>query len=233
MADQIAVLAALDEPARRRLYEAVRAANRPITREEAARATGISRKLAAFHLDKLVAVGLLATAEPVGPRQVGRAPKAYEPVRDAVQASVPARNFADLASILLDGIGAQRRDETTLAASMRIATSRGESIGRSVGRRRNTAPDGPNEAVARVRVALGDVGYEPYDAPDGALGLRNCPFHPLAVDHRDFVCAINGAFLSGLLAGARAEGLAVVPRVPRTQCCAEIRPRVRDNGAHE
>ncbi|MDP8929787.1 MAG: hypothetical protein M3O70_14755, partial [Actinomycetota bacterium] len=70
----LAAVAALADQLRRRLYEFVRRAHRPITREEAAASVGISRKLAAFHLDKLVEVGLLrAHYEPVGGiRKVGR-----------------------------------------------------------------------------------------------------------------------------------------------------------------
>jgi len=55
----LATLAVLSEEMRWRLYALVRAAHRPVSREEAAASTGISRKLAAFHLDKLVSAGLL------------------------------------------------------------------------------------------------------------------------------------------------------------------------------
>jgi predicted ArsR family transcriptional regulator len=233
MVDQIAALAALDEIARRRLYDAVRAAGRPLTREEAAQATGISRKLAAFHLDKLVAVGLLTTATKAGPRQVGRAPKAYEPVPDAVQVSVPPRAYADLASILLDAINEQRRDESVAASSQRVATARGEALGRLVSKRRRRRSQGLQGRLATVRAALTEAGYEPYDAPDLALRLRNCPFHPLAQGHPDFVCAVNGAFLAGLLEGAQADQFDVVAQTPQGHCCAEIRARVGDNDAHD
>lgn len=52
---------------------------------------GISRKLAAFHLDKLVEVGLLqATHECVGHvRKVGRLSKVYQPTRTIVRISIP------------------------------------------------------------------------------------------------------------------------------------------------
>src|SRR5205814_6965297 len=50
----LTTLAVLTEEMRWRLYSFVRAAHRPVSREEAAASTGISRKLAAFHLDKLV-----------------------------------------------------------------------------------------------------------------------------------------------------------------------------------
>lgn len=224
MAEEITAIAALDEPVRKALYDAVRDADHALTREEAAAATGISRKLAAFHLDKLVDVGLLVTAPAPGPRQVGRAPKAYRSSPAAVQVSVPPRTYADLAAILLDAIEQQGPGEHLSDVCRRVAGDRGTAFGRI---RR------PGSAAVRVRAALTDAGYEPDTAPDGSLRLRNCPFHPLAEQHTDFVCGVNGAFLTGLLDGTRAPGLEVVAKEPAGQCCAEIRARVRDNGAHD
>src|SRR2546423_9971891 len=52
-------LAALEDQTRRRLYELVAAADAPLTRDDAAAATGIGRSLTAYHLDRLAAHGLL------------------------------------------------------------------------------------------------------------------------------------------------------------------------------
>ena len=49
----------LDEPTRRALYDWVVRAGRGVGRDEAASGVGVSRALAAFHLDRLVAAGLL------------------------------------------------------------------------------------------------------------------------------------------------------------------------------
>lgn len=63
----LVAVAALSDELRRRMYGFIRRVGRPVSREEAAKSVGISRKLAAFHLDKLVEVGLLrARYEPVG-----------------------------------------------------------------------------------------------------------------------------------------------------------------------
>src|SRR6516225_117313 len=74
----IRAIAALDDDLRRGMYAFIRAARRPVTRDEAAAAVGISRKLAAFHLDKLVDAGALRARYQAAGR-VGRAPKVYEP----------------------------------------------------------------------------------------------------------------------------------------------------------
>ncbi|MGH3670237.1 MAG: helix-turn-helix domain-containing protein [Pseudonocardiaceae bacterium] len=74
-----AVIAALHHPMRAKLYGFIRRERRPVTREQAATAIGISPKLAAFHLGQLVDVGLLHANDLITPgrRGPGRAPKAY------------------------------------------------------------------------------------------------------------------------------------------------------------
>ena len=59
--DPINAVALLDEPTRRRLYDVVASADAPVGRDQAASAIGISRELAAFHLDRLADAGLLET----------------------------------------------------------------------------------------------------------------------------------------------------------------------------
>ena len=90
----IRAVAALDDELRRGMYAFIRAARRPVTRDEAAAAVGISRKLAAFHLDKLVDAGVLRTAAPqaAAERKVGRKPKVYEPAGTDLRLSIPPRS---------------------------------------------------------------------------------------------------------------------------------------------
>src|SRR5690348_16796535 len=90
-------IAVLDEDLRRRMYLYIRGQRRPVTRDEAAREIGISRKLAAFHLDKMVERGLLITsyARPEGRsgRGAGRTSKRYEPSDLQVEVSIPERRY--------------------------------------------------------------------------------------------------------------------------------------------
>ena len=103
---QLAAIALLADELRQRLYRFVAAQPNPVTRDQAAAAVGISRKLAAFHLDKLTAAGLLETAAPdpasrrPGP---GRAPKAYQPAAAEVAVSVPQRRYDLLGEVLAPG----------------------------------------------------------------------------------------------------------------------------------
>ena len=102
----ITAIAALGDEQRRRLFSYVQRAHRPVSREEAAASVGISRKLAAHHLDKLVAAGLLeARFGPLGGiRKVGRAPKLYLLAEPGIQISIPERRHEELARILLDAV---------------------------------------------------------------------------------------------------------------------------------
>src|SRR4051794_14547108 len=56
---QVAAVAALAEPTRRRLYEYVVRRPHPVSRDDVAGALGVPRPTAAFHLDRLVSDGLL------------------------------------------------------------------------------------------------------------------------------------------------------------------------------
>src|SRR5205814_1271853 len=62
---QIEAISLLEEPLRRRLYDYVRDRHSAVGRDEAAGACGISRGLAAFHLDRLAEAGILLRNCPV------------------------------------------------------------------------------------------------------------------------------------------------------------------------
>ena len=109
-------LGALEDELRRNLYLFVRSQGRPVNRDDAAAATGISRKLAAFHLDKLVDRGLLTTsfARPPGRggRGAGRTSKYYEPSDRRIDVTIPERRYDVLSSLLLRALRARSNDET-------------------------------------------------------------------------------------------------------------------------
>ncbi|HET9143286.1 MAG TPA: transcriptional regulator, partial [Actinophytocola sp.] len=113
------------------MYAFIRRVRRPVTRDEAAAAVGISRKLAAFHLDKLVDAGLLrARFESVGGlRKVGRTPKVYEPTEIDIRVNIPERQHEVLADVLLDAVLTESAGETARDAALRVAARRGEEEG--------------------------------------------------------------------------------------------------------
>src|SRR3954468_5912533 len=126
----VAAVAALHDDVRRALYEHVRAAGAPVSREEAATAVGISRKLAAFHLDKLVELGVLSSGfGPASGRRVGRAPRLYQPAAEDIAVRVPERRPELLASILVEAVATEEPGERAEDTALRIAHHRGASTG--------------------------------------------------------------------------------------------------------
>ena len=220
----LATLAVLSEEMRWRLYAVVRAAHRPVSREEAAAGTGISRKLAAFHLDKLVGAGLLRARydAPLGPRRVGRTPKTYEPSGADIAISIPARHHDVLAGILIDAVRAGAAGEDALAAAARVARARGTEQGASQRERLRPGRLGAERALTVAGEILGECGYEPQREGPTQLRLRNCPFHPLADGARDVVCVVNQAYVSGLLDGLGATSAEAVPDNDPGMCCVRL-----------
>jgi predicted ArsR family transcriptional regulator len=211
MGDRWSGVAALVDLSRRALYDYVRRADHPVTREEAADAHGLSRNLTAFHLDKLVESGLLHAryeTPPDQPRGRGRAPKVYEAAGDGVAVTIPERRYELIAEILADAVA----DNPTQAdqAARHHAHQRGYDLG------------------TRVRAANGDIvavlatlGFEPQLEP-GRVLLHNCPFHSLAVRQTPLVCGINHAFLAGLLDGAGRTDVRALLEPRPGACCVQL-----------
>ena len=78
------------------------------------------------------------------------------------------------------------------------------------------------DAAGLVADALRVHGFEPWTDSDGAVGLRNCPFHRLAEQHRDIVCGMNLALVEGLVAGLGAGGMRPALEPRPGQCCVVI-----------
>ncbi|KAB8197440.1 helix-turn-helix domain-containing protein [Nonomuraea phyllanthi] len=222
--EAVRAVAALDDELRRRMYAFIRQSQEPVTRDEAAQSVGISRKLAAFHLDKLVEVGLLVAtyAQPGGIRKVGRAPKLYQPSDLQVQVSIPPREHSLLAEILLDAVRGQRPEESGPQAAVRVAGDRGRELGQAERRRLKPGRLGTERALTYVGHMLERHGFEPSRVAPTRLRLDNCPFHPLAAKDPDLVCGINHAFLTAYCEGLGATTVktALVPRPGA--CCVEL-----------
>src|SRR2546423_55622 len=108
VASQISAIAALNEPIRRALYAYVLEQPGPVGRDEAAEAVGITRELAAFHLDKLLEEGLLDVeyrrlSGRSGPG-AGRPAKLYHPSRRQVQVILPGRHYELAARLMAEAL---------------------------------------------------------------------------------------------------------------------------------
>jgi predicted ArsR family transcriptional regulator len=214
----------LADDLRREMYLFIREQARPVSRDEAAEAVGISRKLAAFHLDKLVDKGLLKAhyrrlSGRSGPG-AGRPSKVYEPAEGEVSVTIPSRSYDFVGGLLVSALErspAKSRDEVRAAA-----WEEGRLLGRQVRREKRLRSASPKRLQAVAREVLYDRGYEPYSDESGTLRLRNCPFHALAQQSKEIVCGLNHAFISGLLSGLDGHRLDATLEPEPGQCCVRV-----------
>jgi predicted ArsR family transcriptional regulator len=217
---ELAALAPLADPVRRRLYLHVAASPDAVGREDAAAAVGVTRALAAFHLDRLVAAGLLRTefqrrSGRTGPG-AGRPAKLYRRAAEGHSVSLPARNYQLAATLFAEAI-AEPNGEDVPTRVREEARAYGRATGEAIAAHR------PATTAEELRAALVDEGYEPRS--DGAvIRLGNCPFHALAQAHRDLTCGMNLALMTGLLEGLSTRGWrASLDPQPGT-CCVAFEP---------
>jgi predicted ArsR family transcriptional regulator len=223
----LASLSSLDDPVRRRLYAVVAGHSEPVGRDEAAEAAGISRALAAYHLDKLVEAGLLtATYERPDGRTgpgAGRPAKLYSRSDREFAVTVPPREYELAARLLVRAVETDPGGGSR-AALHTAAYQLGQDIGSQVGSGRSSRSDAGGEvpALRDLETALAGHGYEPERGRDAITRLRNCPFHQLAQQHRDTVCGMNLALIDGMTAGLQASTLRPVLDPQPGYCCVTI-----------
>lgn len=196
----------LQEPVRRAVYEYVSAQVDPVGRDAVAGAVGVGRTLAAFHLDKLAAAGLLTIsfARPPGRTGpgAGRPAKLYRRAPDELTVSVPPREYRALAGILAEALEDAGADEAAVRAAYRRGLAQ--------------APAG--DLVEH----LAGLGYEPV-VDESEIRLRNCPFGTVAHEFPPLVCGLNLGLVRGMLAGCgRPESDARLDPGP-AGCCVAIR----------
>jgi predicted ArsR family transcriptional regulator len=224
--ERLETTGALADDLRRRLYLFIRDRRRPVGRDEAAQAVGISRKLAAFHLDKLVERDLLTAhymrlSGKTGPG-AGRPSKVYEPSERDVSVSIPYRSYEVVGDILLDALESTPESGSPATAVKDAAFEQGEALGNRIRgdlRRRPISAGAQADIVAEI---LSERGYEPYRDEGGNIRLNNCPFHRLAQRSPELVCGLNYSFVDGLLGGLGVESLAASLDPRPGECCVQI-----------
>ena len=208
-------LAPLAEPIRRALYAYVATQVEAVDRDAAAAAVGIGRPLAAFHLDRLAASGLLEVeyhrrSGRTGPG-AGRPAKFYRRSRAETSVSLPPRQYDEAAEILAAGV---ERSDAARAEALAAARRRGHEL----------AEEQPGRDRDSLLAGLAARGYEPFATADGGIGLRNCPFDRLATDHRELTCSLNLALLSAAVEDFDEAGLRPNAVPPLGTCCVALSP---------
>jgi predicted ArsR family transcriptional regulator len=198
--DPLKALSALGDATRRAVYDHVSRQADPVSRDEAATAAGIGRTLAAYHLDRLAAEGLLTVTYErrwgrSGPG-AGRPAKLYARAEREISVSVPPRDYHIAARLLADAAASDTEGHTRHAL-----TAAAERLGHEIARE---APP-----AAQLEPLLRERGYE--------------PFHAVAQRHPEIVCEMNLALLGGVVAGLRDCGLTATLEPGPGRCCVAIR----------
>jgi predicted ArsR family transcriptional regulator len=217
-AAQVGRVGALAEPARRDLYLYVVGRPEPVSRDQAAADVGVARHTAKFHLDKLVAEGLLSTefrrlSGRTGPG-AGRPTKLYRRAERQIAVTLPERHYDLAGQILASAIEEAARSGIPVVEAVQVAAA---AAGRRIGSGRGT----PVRSLDDVVRVLSGNGYEPR-IEDAAVVLANCPFHALARDHTALVCGMNLHLLGALLDVL--GGTEVHPRLEPAphRCCVVV-----------
>jgi predicted ArsR family transcriptional regulator len=225
--ERITGVASLAEPQRRALYRFVVSRSDAVGKDEAAAAMGVARSVAAFHLDRLVADGLLTTEfrRLTGRRGpgAGRPAKLYRRAPGELTVSLPARRY-DLAARLLAAAVRQATDTGTPVANAltRVANEQGHHLGERARAKAGKRP-GRSALLDAALAVLEDQGYEP--RPDGdEIVLANCPFHALVDEQRELVCGMNHDLLCGLADAVGDDVLTAHIEPSEGYCCVRLRP---------
>ncbi|MFC7110983.1 helix-turn-helix transcriptional regulator [Nonomuraea rubra] len=172
------------------------------------------RNTVSFHLDKLVAEGLL---EAVYQRRTGRTgpgagrpAKLYRRAPGQIAVSLPDRRYETAAHLLADAL---QEAHASGEPPRTVLDRRARELGRELGRNARTG----------LMEALEALGFEPRAAGD-TIALVNCPFHNLAQRHTELVCGMNLCLVSGLLEGLAATDVTARLEPAPEHCCVRLHP---------
>lgn len=181
---------------------------------------GLHANTVRFHLDRLVAEGLVLRhveerTEPGRPRLEFRAVARPDAQRDQ-------RSYRLLAEILASFVTGAVPDPAA------AATEAGRRWGHYLTER--PAPyqrTSEEEAVTELLNTLSEIGFAPELSPDESHGkvlLRHCPFLEVAEAHREVVCSVHLGLMQGALEEVRAPVTAdrLEPFVEPSLCVAHL-----------
>lgn len=223
-------VAALADPTRRKLYGFVARQTDAVSRDDVANAIGVTRAMAAFHLDKLVDAGLLRPEYRrlfgrAGPG-AGRPSKLYRRSRRRFDVTIPTRDHQ-----LLSGLLARALSPGPDASSPEVV---GHDYGNALGataRRRITGRRTDDRLIGCLEDVLADLGFEPTRSSGGEVWARNCPFDPVSRRFPSVVCSTAVAVVRGLIDGLGGGGMRVRREERSGWCCVIAAPAASDRAA--
>lgn len=197
------LVAALGDGTRRRVFFTVREADALMGKDEVAEAVGITRRLAGFHLDKLVEQGFLRAefqrrTGRTGPG-AGRPAKLYALAEAEQQSRLEVKHYELLAELLLRAMS-DRSGEDPQEVLERV----GYEFGRELGEAERKAGRSPSyqsttDAVMGVVGVLTRFGFGATAEEDGRITARACPFEEMAKVDPVRVCGLDRAIWRGVL----------------------------------
>lgn len=237
-------VALLGSPVRRGVVDELAALDQEgraegLTAAELGERLGLHTTTIRFHVDQLVAAGVL-DSHFVRNGGVGRPSKKYVLREDPLAASArqAGRPFEVLAGLLTTTLSVEESQRLTPEeAGVRWATRRAEQVAAvrtavlgEAGSEAAPQGTGSRDAkVAEVIALLGEWGYTPQTHPleDGSgveVTLRDCPFLDLARSHPDVVCGVHRGLLRGALAavGEPDARISLEPFVGPDTCRARL-----------
>ena len=223
--DPVDAIALLHDPNRRRLYQLISDATGPIGRDAAASALGISRELAAFHLDRLVDAGLLETEyRRLGDRRgpgAGRPAKLYRRSAAEIALSMPPRAYDRAASRFAEALrkSAGRSGPDALGD---VAHAHGTVDGDQAKREAGRTASHRRLMAALLRLLRG-AGYEPTVDDTGEVRLQNCPYRALVDQDLELTCGMNLAWALGVTNGLGDARLRAELAPAPDRCCVVFR----------
>ncbi|HEU0128064.1 MAG TPA: helix-turn-helix domain-containing protein [Pseudonocardiaceae bacterium] len=211
---------ALATASRVHILELLRSSGTPLDVQQIAAQRDLHPNTVRFHLKVLVDAGL-ACCRPDSRGASGRPRLVYTATTD-VSGNRHPDGFRLLADILA----------SYLVANSEIPAGLAEEAGRAFARR-HRGPTQPgaevsaDEAVRRVAAMFAELGFEPELFRDGAhrrILLHACPFHAVAKEHPELVCAMHLGLLKQTLANfnSTVEVLGLEPYVTPHLCIAHL-----------
>lgn len=231
LAEQVAGVGALLDPVRRALYRYVAAQPEAVSREQAAHAMGLPLHSVKFHLDRLLAEGLLEVeyrrvSGRTGPG-AGRPSKLYRRSPRQLSVSLPERRYDLAGEVLATAVTRSVDEAVPIGDAVRdAAAEEGRRIAATAAvgdQSRSGTSAGPQvgpDHLVRAADVLTRYGYEPRIS-DREIRLANCPFDRLASRHPALVCGMNLALVNGMLEGLGELSTELAPQPG--SCCVKIR----------
>ncbi|TDU87874.1 transcriptional regulator [Kribbella voronezhensis] len=208
-----------DQPRRQALLEALRASDAPLGVTDLAERLGIHPNTARFHLDALVAQGLVdrRLEEPTGR---GRPRTVHTPHPGMDRGG--QRQYQLLAKILLGQL-----------STSPDAGAAAEAAGRNWGGYLidpipPSRQPGVAEATQRLTAMMTDLGFAPEAdrKQAGSIRLRHCPFLELAEEYSATLCPLHLGLMRGALTEIRApiEATSLEPFAEPDACMVHLSP---------